>query len=62
MMQELKDYLASEGGTNVYTTYKVEIGDSLWDALFSYVENKFSSIYRIEGVFEEEDNSKFVVL
>jgi hypothetical protein len=68
MMEELKEYLVSEGGTNVYTTYAVDIGDGLWTALYTYIEetfpdsqNMYCSIYRIEGVFEE-NGTKFAVL
>lgn len=68
MMRELKEYLLSEGGTQVFTTYAVEIGDALWSALYSYIEktypdseNSWCSMYRIEGVFEE-GNQKFAVL
>jgi hypothetical protein len=68
MMKELKEYLVSEGGTNVYTTYAVDIGDGLWSALYSYIEetfpdsqNMYCSVYRIEGIFEE-GGTKFAVL
>ena len=68
MMKELKEYLLSEGGTQVFTRYAVEIGDALWSALYSYVEktypdgeNSWCSIYRIEGVFEE-GGQKFAIL
>lgn len=67
MMNELKDLL-KEGGAKVFTRYAVEIGDSLWSALFSHIENtypdlqnSFCSIYRIEGIFEES-GQKFAVL
>lgn len=67
MMNELKD-LIKEGGAKVFTRYAVEIGDSLWSALYNYIEqkypdgqNSYCSAYRIEGVFEE-DSQKFAVL
>jgi hypothetical protein len=67
MMNELKDLL-KEGGAKVFTRYAVEIGDSLWSALFSHIENtypdlqnSYCSIYRIEGIFEE-NGQKFAVL
>ena len=68
MMKELKEYLLSEGGTQVFTRYAVEIGDALWSALYSYIEktypdseNSWCSMYRIEGVFEE-GGQKFAIL
>ena len=67
MMQEIKDLL-TEGGAKVFTTYAVEIGDSLWSALYDYLEstypdgeNSWCSKYRIEGIFEE-NSQKFAVL
>ena len=56
MMSELKDLL-NEGGEKVFTRYSVEIGDALWDALYSHVEDK----YGIESVCEEGEQ-KFAVL
>lgn len=67
MMNELKDTL-KEGGTKVFTTYAVEIGDALWSALYQYVEQTYPdgehawcSMYSIDGVFEE-NGQKFAVL
>jgi chaperonin cofactor prefoldin len=67
MMNELKEML-NEGGTPVFTTYAVEIGDALWSALYDYLiathphsENEWSSQYRIEGIYEEGDQ-KFTIL
>lgn len=66
MMEEIKNLL-TEGGTKVFKTYAVEIGDALWSALFSYIERTFPgeerwcSKYSIDGVFEE-DGQKFAVL
>ena len=56
MMNELKDLL-NKGGEKVFTRYSVEIGDALWDALYSHVEDK----YGIESVCEEGEQ-KFAVL
>ena len=68
MMKELKEYLLSEGGTQVFTRYAVEIGDTLWSALYSYIEKTYPdgedswcSVYRIEGVYEEA-GQKFAIL
>lgn len=57
LMQQMKKIL-DKGGTPVFTTYAVEIGDSLWNALYAYAS---SNAYSINGVFEE-DNQKFAVL
>ena len=67
MMKELKEML-NEGGTPVFTTYAVEIGDALWCALHEHIVNaypseecEFCSMYRIEGIYEE-DGQKFAIL
>lgn len=67
MMKEVKEIL-NEGGAPVFTTYAVEIGDSLWTALYDYLVNHYSdeecefcSVYRIEGIYEEE-GQKFAIL
>lgn len=67
MMNELKEFM-KEGGPKVFTQYAVEIGDSLWNSLWSYVETKYPgepssycSIYRIEGVYEDA-GQKFAIL
>lgn len=57
LMEQMKKIL-DKGGTPVFTTYAVEIGDSLWNALYAYAS---TNSYRIDGVFEE-DNQKFAVL
>ena len=67
MMKEIKEIL-NEGGAPVFTTYAVEIGDSLWTAIYDYLVNNFAdeecefcSAYRIEGIYEEGDQ-KFAIL
>ena len=66
MMNEIKN-LITEGGTKVFKTYAVEIGDALWSALYSYIQDTFPgeerwcSKYTIDGVFEE-GGQKFAVL
>lgn len=67
MMKEIKQIL-SEGGTPVFTTYAVEIGDALWSALYDYLiathpheEDEWRSKYHIEGIYEEE-GQKFAIL
>ena len=59
MMQELKDLL-QEGGTKMFTRYSVNVGDSLWNALYSHVEANYAA-HSIESVCEVE-NQKFAVL
>lgn len=67
MMNELKELL-KEGGAKVFNRYAVEIGDSLWSALWEYVNkafpdgsNNYCSKYRIDGVFED-NGQKFAIL
>ena len=67
MMNELKELL-KEGGAKVFNRYAVEIGDSLWSALWEYVNkafpdgsNNYCSKYRIDGVFED-NSQKFAIL
>jgi hypothetical protein len=68
MMNELKEYLKEGGAKEVFTRYAVEIGDTLWSALYSHIEkaypdvqNCYCSVYRIEGIFED-NGQKFAVL
>ena len=67
MMNDLKE-LIKEGGTKVFSRYAVEIGDNLWNSLWNYIlekypdaDNTYSSVYAIEGVYEE-NSQKFAVL
>ena len=67
MMNEIKELL-TEGGAKVFTTYAVEIGDTLWSALYTYLEknypdgeNHWCSKYSVDGIFEEA-GQKFAVL
>ena len=68
MMEEMKNIL-EKGGTSVMNTYAVEIGCSLWDQIYDYLDNNYPdgegechcSLYRIEGIYEEE-SKKFVIL
>ena len=68
MMNELKETI-EKGGTPVFTTYAVEIGDALWSAIYSYIEKTYpdtncdycSSIYRIESIYED-NGQKFAIL
>ena len=68
MMNELKELLKEGGAKEVFTRYAVEIGDALWSALYSHIEkaypdtqNCYCSVYRIEGIFED-NGQKFAVL
>lgn len=51
----------------MFTTYAVEIGDTLWSAIMEYLCNKYPvdeycSQYRIEGIYEENEGQKFAIL
>ena len=68
MMNELKDLIQEGGAKKVFIRYAVEIGDVLWSALYSHIEkaypdvqNCYCSVYRIEGIFED-NGQKFAVL
>ena len=56
MINELKDLL-NKGGEKVFTRYSVEIGDTLWNALYDHVKDQYS----IESVCEDGEQ-KFAVL
>ena len=67
MMKELKELL-QKGGTKVFSRHSVTIGDTLWNALYSYIEqtysdasNKYCSMYRIDSICEDGEQ-KFAVL
>ena len=68
MMKEIKNLLTG-GEEKVFNTYAVEIGDSLWSAIYSYIETTYPkdaehpwcSKYSVDGVFEE-NGQKFAVL
>jgi hypothetical protein len=67
MMEELKELL-KEGGTPVYNTYAVEIGDALWNSVYDHLrsaypdpEDNYCSLYYVEGIYEE-NGQKFAIL
>ena len=74
MMNELKQ-LIKEGGAPVFTIFAVEIGDALWQALYSFLETNFPrdlkdgecedcyrcSKYYIDSIWEE-GAQKFAIL
>ena len=58
MIAEMQDLL-NKGGTQVFATYAVKVGDSLWNSLYSFVDgNGYSSI---DAVLTEGDR-KFAVI
>lgn len=65
MMNDIQKLL-NEGGTPV-TKYTVTVGDSVWTALYSYIDATYPNIetnvsdYSIKGVYEE-DSQKFTIL
>lgn len=71
MMNEIKKVLNEGGAPTVFTRYAVEIGDSLWSSIYSYLEHTYprandegyvyDSVYRIEGIYEE-GSQKFAIL
>lgn len=59
MMTELTEFIKKEkGGAQMFTTYGVKVGDSLWNALYAYAHEN----YNIAGVYEENEGQKFAVL
>jgi len=61
MKDELTELLNNKGGAQVFTTYAVTVGDSLWTALYSYLKTAYQDNYSIAGIFEDE-NQKYAVL
>lgn len=59
MMKQLKEIL-NKGGSKMFTTYAVTVGDSLWTDLYNYVETAVPG-QQIYGVYSEGDQ-KFAVL
>jgi hypothetical protein len=67
MIKELKEII-NEGGAKMFNKYSVNVGDTLWNALYSYIEQTYAdaskeycSVYRIDGIYEEGEQ-KFAVL
>lgn len=60
MMNELKELL-KEGGTQVFNTYSVKVGDTLWSALYSHIDETYPGVYSIDGIFEDE-GQKYAIL
>ena len=65
-LQKMKDELTEllnnkKGGAQVFTTYAVTVGDALWTALYSYLNDTYQENYSIDGIFTEGEQ-KFAVL
>ena len=61
-MEKMQEILSNEGGTPVFNTYAVEIGNHLWDAIYDYIWMNFHGVeYSIDGIYEDE-NQKFAIL
>ena len=58
MMKELKQLkeIINKGGSKMFTTYAVEIGDSLWTNLYNYGEEKLGDQV-LHGVYSEGDQT-----
>ena len=56
MVKEMKNLL-DKGGTQVFTTYAVKVGDSLWNALYAHTKDTYS----IARVCEDE-GQKYAIL
>ena len=63
LMEQMQEILNNGGGTPVINNYAVEIGCSLWDAIYEYlwVNRNDDSDYTLYGVYEEDDQ-KFAIL
>ena len=65
LMTQMQEIL-KEGGTPVFNRYAVEIGDSLWSAIYERVwsfghDEDYCSLYCIDGIYEE-NSQKFAIL
>lgn len=66
MVTQIQEIL-EKGGTPVFTTYAVEIGESLWSTIYGYIwdsfgpDEEFLPKYSVYGIYEEGEQ-KFVVL
>ena len=61
-MEKMQEILSNEGGTPVFNTYAVEIGDSLWNAIYDWLwMNRKDDDLCIHGIYED-DGQKFVIL
>ena len=61
-MEKMQEILSNEGGTPVFNTYAVEIGDALWNAIYDWLwMNRRDDDLCIHGIYED-GNQKFVIL
>ena len=61
-MEKMQEILSNEGGTPVLTNYAVEIGDSLWSAIYDWLwMNRRDDDFCIHGIYED-GSQKFVIL
>ena len=61
-MEKMQEILSNEGGTPVFNTYAVEIGDSLWSAIYDWLwMNRRDDDFCIHGIYED-GSQKFVIL
>ena len=62
-MEKMQEILSNEGGTPVFNNYAVEIGDSLWSAVYDWLwmTHHDDYEYSIHGIYEDGDQ-KFVIL
>ena len=68
LMEKMQEILSNEGGTPVFNKYAVEIGGTLWNAVYEYLWNDFTKEddtvcpkYTIYGFYTEGDQ-KFAIL
>ena len=61
-MEKMQEILSNEGGTPVFNTYAVEIGDSLWSAIYDWLwMNRRDDDFCIHGIYEDGSHT-FVIL
>lgn len=62
-VEKMQEILSNEGGTPVFNTYAVEIGDNLWSAIYDWLWRRVQhdEEYSIHGIYEDGDQ-KFVIL
>ena len=58
MMDELKQLLQKGGVKEVFERYAVTVGDTLWNALYSFIDNEK---YTIDGIYKDETTTFAVV-
>lgn len=64
LMEQMQEILNNGGGTPVINSYAVEIGCSLWDAIYEYLWQSYhesDADYTLYGIYEEGDQ-KFAIL